>query len=276
LLIGATIGAGALIGAGAGSAFYGATHTQNFNTAEWAAMTVGGAGSGAAFALVGIGAFAAGAAAGSAVAGAFAGAVVGGAAGAGLGAGVGAAQYGINEAFGVKNQGSLSDAVSRGALVGGIGGAVTGGLAGYLGGVAATQSAIANSSGGNWDHPLNSYDQLNNAFNNSGEMGLVGLPSTGRWILTKSTNISAGITAATSGAKCLAGEIPIGTTGNNSSAAIAKGYSPANSVSSRRPDASFLYGRMTFNPSMSSSVGLPFALITQPTYWGGSPIMRRW
>ncbi|MDJ0534482.1 MAG: polymorphic toxin-type HINT domain-containing protein [Xenococcaceae cyanobacterium MO_207.B15] len=55
VLVGAAIGGGALIGAGAGSAIYGATHTKNFNAAEFGIYTGLGAGFGAIGGAAGVG-----------------------------------------------------------------------------------------------------------------------------------------------------------------------------------------------------------------------------
>ena len=144
----AIIAIGAAIGAalGAGVAIYTGIE-QDLSGGDLAGYIFAGAAlgalTGALSAAGGVAAFGAGSAAAAATAttGTAAGSAIGTAAGAGVGATVGAAvgagqaaaQFGINEAFGVENQGSLSDAVWQGAVVGGVGGAISGGVAGYGG-----------------------------------------------------------------------------------------------------------------------------------------------
>ena len=75
------------------------------------------------------------AAVGSVVVGGLAGAAVEAGVGAAVGFGQAAAQFGINKAFGVENQGSFSDAVGQGAMWGGIIGGATGFIAGAGGAI---------------------------------------------------------------------------------------------------------------------------------------------
>ncbi|NET24832.1 RHS repeat domain-containing protein [Okeania sp. SIO1I7] len=245
-----------------------------------------GAVAGAISAAGGVASFAAGAAVvtagGSTATGVLAGVVVGGAVGAGVGAAQGAAQFGINEAFGVENAGSLSDAIWKGALIGGIGGAITGGVAGFGGARSAAQSAIASKSGFNIGSPLDSPTMLDDAYNAFTTLGsrpeslLTGLKSrstslVGRWLTALPTKVR---TLSTQGSIISSGV----TKGVEQVLPDSTEASPVGSsgVSYQRPSASSLYGKLAFNPSMLSSVGLPFALITQPTYWGGSPIVSPW
>ncbi|MBO1350517.1 MAG: RHS repeat-associated core domain-containing protein [Hormoscilla sp. GUM202] len=258
-----------------------------------------GAVGGAASAAGGVGAFAAGAAAvtagGSTAAGVLAGAAVGGVVGVGVGTSTAAAQFGINEAFGVENPDSLSDTLWKGALIGGVSGAITGGIAGLGGARAAAQSAIASSSGFNLGHPLDSLEMLDDAYDAFTKLGsraeslftTAGKSAShpGRWLTalpTKLNTLSTQGTIIASGVKKGIEQVLPASTETNSvnlattSAESAVSYSAGSAVSYQRPDASSLYGKLAFNPSMSSSVGLPFALITQPTYWGGSPIVSPW
>lgn len=126
MLVGATIGGGALIGAGAGSTIYGATHTSNFNAAEWGVMT----GLGAAFGAIGGGA-------GLATAGLSTGAAL--AAEIGVGAALGSldgfvTNGSINAIHGESFTSGGGAAAGYGALFGGIGGAI-GGLLGRGGAI---------------------------------------------------------------------------------------------------------------------------------------------
>ncbi|MFK0732348.1 MAG: RHS repeat domain-containing protein [Gloeotrichia echinulata GP01] len=164
LLIGAVVGA--VIGAGV-SAYTGVqAGLKGWDLVKYIGFgaVIGGV-AGAVSAAGSVGAFAAGAAAvtagGSTAAGILAGAGVGAVVGAGVGAGQAAAQFGVNELFGVKNQGSLSDAIWKGALIGGIGGAITGGVAGFGG---ARSAAMSLAGGANWGHPLKNTKSLENAY----------------------------------------------------------------------------------------------------------------
>ncbi|NEQ38786.1 MAG: RHS repeat-associated core domain-containing protein [Okeania sp. SIO3I5] len=285
LLIGALVGAAVGAGVAAYTGVKAGLKGGNLVGYIFAGIAVGAA-AGAISAAGGVGAFAAGAkvvsAGGSTAAGILAGAAVGGAVGGVVGAGQAAAQFGINEAFGVENQGSLSDAIWKGALIGGIGGAITGGVAGYGGARAAAQSAIASKSGFNIGSPLDSPTMLDDAYDTFTTFGsrveslstavkskspslvgrwLTALPTKVRTISTQGSIISSGVT------KGVEQVLP------DSTEASSVGSS---AVSYQRPSVSSLYGKLALNPSMLNSVGLPFALITQPTYWGGSTIVSPW
>ena len=125
----AAVVGGALIGAGAGSLIYGATHTNNFNTKEWAVYT----GLGAAFGAIG-------GAAGLATAGLSTGTAL--AADIGIGAGLGAADgYVTNGTSNSVNGNNFNQgagaAAGYGALFGGAFGAVGGLARAYRGGAQA-------------------------------------------------------------------------------------------------------------------------------------------
>ncbi len=290
LLIGALVGAAVGAGVAAYTGVKAGLKGGDLVGYIFAGLAVGAV-AGLASAAGGVGAFAAGAAVvsagGSTAAGILAGAVVGGAVGAGVGAGQAAAQFGINEAFGVENPGSLSDAIWQGALIGGIGGAITGGIAGFGGARSAAQSAIARNSGFNIGSPLDSPTMLDEAYDAFTTLGsraeslsravtgkspslvgrwLTALPTKVRTISTQGSIISSGVTKGVE-------QVLPDSTETSSFEANSVGSS---AVSYQRPSASSLYGKLAFNPSMLNSVGLPFALITQPTYWGGSPIVSPW
>ncbi|MDJ0600304.1 MAG: RHS repeat-associated core domain-containing protein [Crocosphaera sp.] len=141
LVIGAVIGAAI----GGGVATYKGVEEglEGWDLVGYIAAGAGiGAIAGAASAAGGVAAFAAGGAVATAIGGtttaatvasvglgSVAGAAVGAGVGAAVGAGEAAAQFGINEAFGVKNQGSLLDAVGQGAKWG----AIIGGAIGLIG-----------------------------------------------------------------------------------------------------------------------------------------------
>ncbi|NES65147.1 MAG: RHS repeat-associated core domain-containing protein, partial [Okeania sp. SIO2D1] len=285
LLIGALVGAAVGAGVAAYTGVKAGLKGGDLVGYIFAGIAVGAV-AGVASAAGGVGAFAAGAAVvsagGSTAAGILAGAAVGGAVGATVGVGQAATQFGINEAFGVENPGSLSDAIWQGALIGGIGGAITGGIAGFGGARSATQSLIASKSGFNLGSPLDSPTMLDSAydafttFGSRPESLLTAVKSkspslVGRWLTalpTKVRTISTQGTIISSGVKKGVEQVLPDSTEVSSVGSSAVSY--------QRPSASSLYGKLALNPSMLSSVGLPFALITQPTYWGGSPIVSPW
>lgn len=189
LAIGALVGAviGAATGAGIGLYTGIKEGLTGWDLVGYTAARAGiglaiGALGGAAVAGVGIAAFAAGAAVGGTaittfgftatgakvlgtLAGATVGAVGGGLVGAVSGGVDAAAVFGVNEAFGVKNQGSLSDAIWKGALIGGVTGAVGGAITGGVAGFAGARSAVMSLAGGaNWGHPLKNVQSLDNAY----------------------------------------------------------------------------------------------------------------
>lgn len=214
LAIGALVGA--VIG-GVSTAYTGVK--AGLKGRDLAGYIAAGAGIGAVAGVVsaagGVVAFAAGAAVGTLagggsaglVLGTLAGAGVGSLVGAGVGAGQAAVQFVVNEALGVKNQGSLSEVVRKGALIGGIGGAITGGIAGFGGAKAAAQSLLALRSGLDIGHPLQNAKSLNNAydaFTTFGSRPEKLWPHTGRWLTalpTKANTLSIRGTIATAGVK---------------------------------------------------------------------------
>lgn len=256
----AIVAVGALVGAAAGggvAAYKGVEEgLEGWDLAGYIAAGAGiGAVAGAASAAGGVAAFAAGSAVAAGASstaaglafGTLAGAGVGATVGAGVGAGEAAAQFGINEAFGVKNQGSLSDAIWKGAVVGGVGGAIGGGISGFGGASALLKQAEYNY------RSLKQVSKASKAFN-------------------KKRLVKIGRKAESAAEK--ATESLIDSTTNSTSSVATS--SAASAASYERPDASSLYGKLALNPSMSNSVGLPFTVITQPTYWGGSPIGNPW
>ncbi|HAC64988.1 MAG TPA: hypothetical protein DCF68_16015 [Cyanothece sp. UBA12306] len=126
ILVGATIAGGALIGGGAGSAIYGATHTSNFNAGEWGVYT----GLGAVFGAIGggVGLATSGLSTGAALAAETVGGTV-------LGSLDGFVTNGaINAIHGNSFMSGAGTAAVYGALFGGIGGAI-GGLLGRGGAI---------------------------------------------------------------------------------------------------------------------------------------------
>ncbi|NEO83330.1 MAG: hypothetical protein F6J87_03565 [Spirulina sp. SIO3F2] len=282
----AVIAVGALVGAtiGGGVAAYTGDKAglKGWDLAGYIGAGAGiGSVGGAVSAAGGVAAFAAGAvvvtAGGSTALGVVAGAAVGGVVGVGVGAGQAATQYGVNERFGVKNQINLSDAIWQGALIGGVVGAITGGIAG-LGG--AKSAAMSLAGGSNWGHPLKNAQSLDNAYDAFTTFGsrpesLFSHPS--RWLTALPTKFNTlptrGTIIASVTKKIIEKILPASTETTSVNLAA---NSTASSVSYQRLNDSSLYGKLAFNPSMSSSVRLPFTLITQPTYWGGAPIGNPW
>ena len=149
-----TISAATGAGIAGGTAAYNANQQglSGWDAAEYIGGSVAiGAVAGGLTGAAGVGAYAAGAGAVAATGatstlaivggGAVTGAGVGALAGAGIGAASAAAQFGLDEAYGVGNQFSLSETVWRGAVVGAIAGAVSGAFLGRVG--AATNRAAS-------------------------------------------------------------------------------------------------------------------------------------
>ncbi|QUM85219.1 RHS repeat-associated core domain-containing protein [Moritella sp. 28] len=197
----AILAIGALIGAAIGGATA-AYQGVKANKTGWdlvgyiATGTAIGAVGGAASAAGGVGAFAAGSAAvsatGSTAAGVVAGAAFGSASTSLLSASSNTLNFLNNQAFGVKNSGTIGDAALQGASIGAVVGAVGGGLVGH-GGSIAQLTALRSSLSYNY----RSLGQVCEALNIYSEMTVLPLPS----LFTKNQKVLKGALFLTSRSK---------------------------------------------------------------------------
>ncbi|MDF2802733.1 MAG: repeat protein [Anaerocolumna sp.] len=241
-----------------------------------------GAVAGALSSAGGVGAFAAGSAAAAAttttaagiVAGIAAGASTGAVIGSGIGAAQGVSQHFINDAFGVKNDGSWQNSMLTGALTGAISGAVSGAAAGYGGARAALESIkfakLAEVTHTDFTFNYNSLTQVSNAYDSFGKLGVIPLPS----FISRVPNINLYVTNLQT---FVLSKFSLPTLSSMAGAAtsfVAKSVLPSpKQTEYYQPPVQQSYittdnhSQKSFNPSINMSVGMKTTLLFNPSSW---------